>query len=187
VRGIPLSRSEGIVLCLAFLGLSGLVSCTAGDPPTRTVKFDQDMLELSISDVWQLERSTEEGLVFFQNELDDVRLHIAARIESFGFPLKLLAVKSLIGKELNLEYGGVSTRVSLGGNAMIKYSPDVTDEYDDALRMEEWVLAKPVGYGDIARVEISLTLPATTQSHSAIPMLVERLDKQVGDARIPRV
>jgi len=93
----------------------------------------------------------------------------------------------MIGKELNVEYGGVSTRVSLGGNAMIKYSRDVTDEYDDVLRREEWVLVKPIGHGDLTRVELSLRIPAATWRDAAIPVLVERLDKQVGDARIPRV
>jgi len=139
-----------------------------------------------ISDLWELEKSTDEGRVYIHKELEDVRLHFSSVTEDFGNPLRVTDVKSLIGRELNLKYGGVSTRVSLGGNAMIKYTRAALDDAGGEVRQEEWVVAKPVGHSDIARVEISLRIPVHAESHPSIPILIEGLDKQVGDARIPR-
>jgi hypothetical protein len=169
-----------LVLVTASLGCSG-------DPePTRRVQLGEGLLDMMISDLWELEETTDEGRVYIHKEFENVRLYFSSSTEDFGNPLRVTAVKSLIGRELNLKYGGVSTRVSLGGNAMIKYTRTIVDEAGGEVRLEEWVVAKPVGHSDIARVEISLRIPVHAESHPSIPALIEGLDKQVGDARIPR-
>jgi len=176
------SRSLLAVLMLC----SAVVGC-GGDPePTRRVQLENGLLDMMISELWELEENTDEGRVYLHKEFENVRLHLSTDTEDFGNPLRVTAVKSMIGRELNLKYGGVSTRVSLGGNAMIKYTRTVVDEGGAELRLEEWVVAKPVGHSDIARVEISLRIPAEAENHPSIPALIEGLDKRVGDARIPR-
>ena len=172
------------ILFAAFLCLIG---CSEDPEPLRRVQLGGGALDIMISQDWDLERETENGRVYLHRDLEDVRLHFADSTENFGSPLRVPDVKSLIGKELNIEYGGVSSRVSLGGNAMMKYVRLVPDDAGEDLRSEEWVLAKPVGYGDIARVEISLRIPEHVEIDPAIPRLVDSLDRQVGDARIPRV
>ncbi|MBJ21248.1 MAG: hypothetical protein GY910_02645 [bacterium] len=106
-----------IVSCLV-----SLLVCSDDGGPTRLVQIGQGMLDMAISDRWELERSTEEGRIYFHREHEALRLHIWGWGENMGQPLRVTDVKSLVGRELNLAYGGVSTRVSLGGNAMIKYT-----------------------------------------------------------------
>jgi hypothetical protein len=144
------------------------------------------MLDMAISDRWELESSSEEGRVYFHREHDALRLRFEARIENVGQPLRVRDLKSMVGRELNYEFGGVSTRVSFGGNAMIKYTREFQDEYDDSIHSEEWVLVRPTGFDDMTRVEISLWIPESMRSSPGIPALIEELDKQLGDARIPR-
>ena len=163
-----------------------LFACSSEDEPTRSVQFGEGLLDMAISDAWELESSTDAGRVYTHKDLDEVRLHFEGRTEDLGQPVNLVGVKGMVGKELNRAYGGVSTRVSMGGNAMIRYKREVMDEYDEPLHSEEWVLVKPVGFSDMARVEISLRMPAGSVGHPKIPELMDRLDKQVGDARIPR-
>ena len=169
-----------LVLCV--------LGCGAGDErPTQAVQFGHGMLDMSIADAWQLESADEESRVYVHRDYEALRLELAGITEEFGHPLRVVDVKSLIGKELNRIHGGVSTRVSLGGNAMIKYTSDLIDEYDDAIHTEDWVLAKPTGQGDITRIEISLHIPEDLRTHPKIAALIEQLDLQAGDARIPRV
>ncbi len=86
------------------------------------------MLDMAISELWELESSTDEGRVYFHREHEDLRLHFVAWTENVGQPMRVTDVKSIVGRELNGRYGGVSTRVSLGGNAMITYTRERTDE-----------------------------------------------------------
>ncbi len=83
---------------------------------------------MAISELWELESSTDEGRVYFHREHEDLRLHFVAWTENVGQPMRVTDVKSIVGRELNGRYGGVSTRVSLGGNAMITYTRERTDE-----------------------------------------------------------
>ena len=173
-----------------FLVISLLVStgigCSGEPAPTRPVQL-AGFLDMKIDDAWDLEASGPEGRVYLHRQLGEVRLHIEARNEDLeGGPLQVQSVKSLLGRELNSVYGGVISRVSMGGNAMIHYERAVTDEYDDTLHSEEWVLARPSGYSHIARIDISLQMPPEIASDPRIIALVEGLDQQVGDARIPQ-
>ncbi len=173
----------GLLLGLAF----GAVGCSGDEAPTRPVTLG-NRLDMVIADAWELEGGDARSLVFVHRELGEVRLHIAAHEEEFpGGPLTVQSVKSTLGRDLNLQYGGVVSRISMGGNAMIRYARDVTDEYDDTLRSEEWVLARPAGYQQIARIQISLQMPPEAAGDPRVAEIVEALDRRVGDAKIPAV
>ena len=171
--------SVALSLCAMLIGCGS-------DEPTRVVQFDEGRLEMAISEDWELEISSLLDRVYAHNEIDNLRLHIVSRIDDYGSPLQVPHIKGVIGKELNLQYGGVTSRVSLGGNAMMRYTRSVADESGEEMRAEEWVIARPIAYSHVARVDISLRIPTTAQSHPSIATLIDRLDKQVGDARIPR-
>jgi len=182
-----MSLSASLRCCLVVLCSWAALACGGGDEmPTQAVQFGRGMLDMSIGDVWQLESASDEARVYVHRDYEELRLELEGITEEFGHPLRVSDVKSIIGKELNRTYGGVSTRVSLGGNAMIKYHRDLIDEYDDAIRTEDWVLAKPTGQGDITRIEISLRMPEALRANPKIAALIEQLDRQAGDARIPR-
>ncbi len=174
-----------------FVGASLLLCAVAcggrDDVPTQAVQFGRGMLDMSIGEVWQLESASDEARVYIHRDYEALRLELAGITEAFGHPLRVTDVKSMIGKELNRLHGNVSTRVSFGGNAMIKYHRDLVDEYDDAIHTEDWVIAKPTGQGDITRIEISLRIPEDLRTNPKIAALIEQLDRQAGDARIPRV
>ncbi len=171
-----------------FLILLALLvgACSTQSAPSKPVQMDYEMLDMLISEDWQLETAEPQNLVYTHNGLANVSLHFSSRLDEFGSPLQVAHVKSMIGKELNRQYGGVRTRISLGGNAMVDYSRDLVDDDDVSLRAREWVVAKPVGHGDIVRVLISLQSPATAETDTSISEMIEVLDKQIGDARIPR-
>ena len=50
---------------------------------------------------------------------------------------------------------------------------------------QNWVVAHPLGYGAVARVAITLKVPDGEQGTPEFQALVEALDKQVGDAKMP--
>lgn len=173
-----------LVLAACAALLSG---CSEEPEPTQRVQYGTDLLDMVISDRWALESSTPDEHVYRHKDVDDVRLRLSNQVEDFGQPLRIPQVKAIVGKELNMTYGGVSTRVSLGGNAMIKYTRFSDDaDLSEAMRLEEWVLAKPTGHSEILRVEISLQIPPESEEDPALPSIIHTLDQQVGDARIPR-
>ena len=180
---------RAVLRTLPLVSLLAVVAACSGqdEVPTQAVQFGYGMLDMSIGDVWQLESASDEARVYVHRDYEELRLELEGITEEFGHPLRVTDVKSIIGKELNGIHGNVSTRVSLAGNAMIKYHRDVIDEYDDAIHTEDWVLAKPTGQGDITRIEISLRIPEDLRTNPKIPALIEQLDRQAGDARIPRV
>ena len=168
------------------LGLALWVAGCSADRPTRVVQFGQEMLDMVIWEDWVPETVESQSRVYTHAKLENVRLHISSRLDDFGTPLQVTHVKSIVGKELNRTYGGVLTRVSLCGNALIDHSREIVGEDDDRIRVQEWVIARPVGYGHIARVLISLQIPPSAQAEPSIPEMIDALDKQAGDARIPR-
>lgn len=161
-------------------------ACTAEKEPTVRVQLGQSALDMMISDQWKREESSTESRSYRHKRFTGVELHLSSEVEDLGSPLLVPHVKELIAKELNRRFGGVSTRVSLGGNAMIKYSRMDEDDYGDSRRREEWVIAKPVGFSEVLRVSISLRIPEVAESYEGLPALISALDRRVGDARIPR-
>lgn len=175
------------MMAIGLLASLGLVACSGDPPPTQRIVHGADMLDMQISDRWTLESSDDDMDVYVHRDFFDVRLHVTAHIEAFGQPLQVRNVKSLIGRELNQQHGGVTARVSLGGNAMLSLARQEVDEYDETVHIEQWVIARPVGHGDIARVELQLRMPEERRADPALVPILEALDQHIGDARIPRV
>lgn len=173
-----------VVLLAAALGLAG---CSAEEPPTRRLQWGPDLIDMAISEDWDVERDDAAERIYAHPDYDGLRLHVSGGTEEFGHPLRVTDVKSMIGREINHEFGGAITRMSLAGNAMIRYARERVDDYDDPLHCVEWILAKPVGHGDFARVEISLRMPPEVRARPEVQALIEVLDRRVGDAKIPRV
>lgn len=171
-----------VILCLTLVS----IGCGGNAEPTQRVQLGPQLLDMAIDESWELEESTPADRTYSHTRMHDVRLSFSSETEDIGQPLQVAHVRSLIGKEMNGRYGGVSARVSFGGNAMIKYTRNEVDSDGESVRLEEWVLGKPFGYGGIARVSISLRIPASADGTPEIEALLETLDKQVGDATIPR-
>lgn len=93
-------------------------------------------------------------------------------------------VRSAIGSELNLRYGGVNARLGYGGNAVLSYQYSMK-EGSKKMYTQNWVVAHPYGYGAIARVAITLKVPDGQQETPEFKALVEIIDNQVGDAKMP--
>ncbi len=158
------------------------LACGSHPEPTQPVNFGNGLLSMSISESWVLLRGTESEVVYEHPTLGEVRLSLEDETrDDFGIPLSVAAVKSIVGKELNHDYGGVRTRVSLSGNAMIDYARELIED-GEVLHTQNWVVAKPSGIGSILRVAITLNMPEELQSEPALLSLIETLDKQVGDA-----
>lgn len=179
----PLVGMVCLLVCLTLVGCSRSEDTT----PTRAVQFGAGALEMRIDADWELADSSTGRRTYVHREHEGLALRMESLVEEFGLPLQVRAVKAMIGKELNLEYGGVWDRVTLTGLAMLRYSVETLDDYDDPVHNERWVLAKPTGQGDITRIEFELAIPEALSKRPGVLALVERLDVQVGDARIPRV
>lgn len=184
----PSTRRSAFVLFVgALAALVGTLGCSDDPPPTQQIGYGADYLDMQISDRWTLESSDESEDVYVHADFFDVRLHVTARVDEFGQPLQVSQIRSIIGRELNSEHGGVTARTSLGGNAMLSLARQDVDEYDEPVHIEHWVLARAVGHGDIARIELSLRMTPERRADPKVAPIVEALDRRIGDARIPRV
>jgi len=168
------------IVASAFAALA--LACGSPAEPTQLVDFGNGLLSMSISESWVPLRTTRSEAVYEHPTLGEVRLSLEDESRhDFGMPLTVSAVKSIVGTELNGTYGGVRTRFSLGGNAMIDYERELTED-GEALHSQNWVVAKPAGVGSILRVAISLNVPEELRSEPAVLSLIESLDQQVGSA-----
>jgi hypothetical protein len=158
------------------------LACGSDPEPTQSVNFGDGLLRMSISESWVLLRATQSEVVYEHPTLGEVRLSLEDETRSdFDIPLTVTAVKSIVGRELNGAYGGVRSRVSLSGNAMIDYARELVED-GEVFHSQNWVVAKPYGVGSILRVAITLNVPEELRSDPAVLSLIESLDKQVGDA-----
>lgn len=174
-------------LSFAFLALLLFsLGCGGGEEPTQRVQLGPQLLDMAISDQWEIEDGTDASRIYRHSQLHDLRLSFSAETQDMGQPLQVRHVKSLIGKEINRRYGGASAHLTFGGNAMIKYARTEQDSDGESVRLQEWILGKPFGHSAVARISISLRIPASLEANPELAELVDRLDKQVGDATIPQ-
>ena len=153
------------------------LACGSHSEPTQPLNFANGLLNMSISENWVLLRATDSEVVYEHSTLGEARLRLEDESQhDFGGPLTVVAVKSIVGKELNGTYGGVRTRISLPGNAMIDYARELNED-GELLHSQNWVVAKPYGIGTIQRVAITLSMPKALRADPAILSLIESLDK----------
>lgn len=172
---------------LARIGLmAAMVLVAAGcssKAPEQPLTFNDGILDMSISQDWVLLRDAGKKAWFKHAVLDDVKLSFEDQTEDLGQPLTVSAVRGMIGSELNLKHGSVNARFGLGGCAVLSYARELDE--GDPVFTQNWVVAHPYGYGAVARVAITLSAPPGRQATTEFQELIEVLDRQVGDAKMP--
>jgi hypothetical protein len=154
--------------------------------PVQKINFNKGRLSMDLSQKWVLQRDSGKKAYYRLGDSEDVRLSFEDQSRDYGTPMTVRAVKGSIGSELNLQYGGVDARLSYGGNALLTYEREVKEGRKKVFT-HNWVVAHPLGATAIARVAITLKVPAGQQNSPDIAAVIDLLDKQVGDATIPEV
>ena len=111
---------------------------------------------------------------------DGITLSFEDKSSDFGMPLTTPAVKSMIGSQLNGQFGRVTARLTLKGSALLTYPREKLEDREKVYT-HNWVLAKPYGRGIIMRVDITLRMPVSQKDAPQVHELIAVLDKQVGD------
>ena len=187
MRSLPIWRSLFALTLGCAVGLGGLSFLGCGkSEPVQAVNFHEGRLSMGIAPAWVLQRDSGAKAFYRFGDANGVRLSFEDQTRDWGTPMTVASVRSAIGSELNLAYGGVNARLSYSGNAILSYARKAKEGRKQVLT-HNWVVARPVGYGAIARVAITLKVPAEQEHSPEILALVESLDKQVGDAVMPEV
>jgi hypothetical protein len=172
------------VLTLGLVACGALALACSKPEPVQPVSFHNGRLSLGISPEWVLQRDAGDSAFYRLGDADGVRLVFQDQTRDYGAPMTVMAVRSSIGSELNLAYGGVDAKLSYSGNAVLCYSRDV-DEGRKKIYTRNWVVARPLGYSAVARVAITLKVPSGSEHDPRILALVDSLDRQIGDATMP--
>ena len=181
---LQISLMSNAVLGAYVLGaLLVTVGCKPAEP-TQQISFNEGRMDVAISEKWVLQRSSGDKMYFKHSENENMRLAIQDQTRDLGQPMTVAAVKGSIGSELNMRFGGVTARLSYGGNALLDYGQAVK-EGRNKLYTHNWVVARPYGYGAIARVAITLKVPHDAKNDPAVLAVKKSLDKHIGDATMP--
>ena len=122
MRNPTIGRSLFALLVCA-LGLGGVSALGCGKPePVQPVNFHDGRLSMGIAPAWVLQRDSGTKTFYQLAGAKGVRLSFEDQTQDWGTPLTLAAVRSAIGSELNLAYGGVTARLSYSGNALLSYA-----------------------------------------------------------------
>lgn len=167
---------RAFVGCLAQLLLLG---CSAA-PEFQTVSY-QKLVSFQLPTAWAARGEVDGELQFVHSEHPDVELWVKGETQDLGYAVNTAGLRSLIGREVNLEYGGAVSRLSLGGNAVIRY-PTQGDGQDepDAVR---WIVARPWSGTHMLRLDVSIEYPAGDLPPAELEELVAEIDPTVSDAR----
>jgi hypothetical protein len=174
-----MTRFLTLLVCGAVLALG----CSKPEP-TQAVYFNKGTLNMNISDQWELSKDGGKKVYWRYGPDQQIRLSFVDQTRDYGTPMSVQAVRGAIGSELNLQHGGVNARLGLGGSAILSYKKKVK-EGSKKMFTQNWVVAAPYGYGAVARVAITLKVPDGTQGTPEFQAIVDSLDRQVGDAKMP--
>jgi hypothetical protein len=180
-------RRHAAFSCLLSLALALTFSLALGcssKEPEQPVSFNDGILNMAISDQWVLQRDGGKKAYWRHGLASDIKLSFEDQTRDYGAPMSVQGVRSAIGSELNLRYGGVDARLGFGGNAVLTYKR-TTKEGSKKMFTQNWVVAHPYGYGAVARVAITLKVPDGQQGTPEFQAIVDSLDRQVGDAKMP--
>lgn len=181
--GIARISALGVKLGGVLVAVAALVACGSSEP-VQSISFNQ-RLNMDISQQWVPAKSQDKKASYKLGEAKGIELLFEDQTRDYGSPMTVQSVRSVIGTELNLRHGGVDARVSMGGNALLAY-PLSTSHGREKVYTHNWVVAKPIGYSGVVRVNITLRVPEGQQSSPEIQAMIETLDKQVGDAVVPQ-
>ena len=172
-----------LLLLLALPLLPVIVAGCSAEPPSQLVRFNEGLLHMKLDDTWVRMQDLGTSMKFGLPGSDDITLSFEDKSSNFGMPLTVPAVKSMIGSDLNRQYGQVKARLTLKGSALLTY-PREKREGRDEVYTHNWVLAKPYGTGIIMRVDITLRTPVSQKDAPQVQELIAVLDKQVGDGAL---
>jgi hypothetical protein len=165
------------------LALTLALGCGSKEPE-QAISFNDGILNMAISEQWVLQRDSGKKAYWLHGAASDAKLSFEDQTRDYGTPMSVQGVRSAIGSELNLRYGGVNARLGYGGTAVLSYKR-TTKEGSKKMFTQNWVVAHPYGYGAVARVAITLKVPDGQQGTPEFQAIVDSLDKQVGDAKMP--
>lgn len=170
------------VLSLISILVFVLALGCASEPELQTVEF-QKLAYFQAPIDWLPKGSTGDGLLFEHAEFPGVRLWVDGRIDQIGGNVTATVIRGMIGKEINLEYGGAISRVSLTGNAVVRWKTEGVEQ--DESDMVNWIVAKPYAGSNIIRMEVSLEYDPDIVDGSEVDALVEQMDPYLSDAGFP--
>ncbi len=173
---------QRLALSLLSVLVLGLALGCAGEPELQTVEFKKFAYFQAPTD-WLPKGNTSDGLLFEHAEYPGVRLWVDGRVDQVGGNITATVIRGMIGKEINLEYGGAISRVSLTGNAVIRWKTEGVEEDDSD--MVNWIVAKPHAGSNVLRMEVSLEYDPDVVDSSEMEALVEQMDPYLSDAGFP--
>ena len=156
----------------------------SNEVPGQDVSFSHGRLNMKLAPEWVLVKDAGKKAYWRHGVSDDIKLSFEDQTQDYGTPMSVQAVRGAIGTELNMAHGGVDARLGLGGTAVLSYKKKVK-EGSRKVYTQNWVVAAPYGYGAVARIAITLKVPDGQQGTPQFQQIVDLLDKQVGDAKIP--
>jgi hypothetical protein len=171
------------LLLLLLLVLPPVIAGCGGEPPSQPVSFNEGLLHMKVADTWVRMQDQGTSMKFRLPGPDGITLSFEDKSFDFGMPITTPVVKGMIGSELNEQFGGVTARLTLKGNALLSY-PRQKQEGREQVYTQNWVLAKPYGTGIIMRVDITLRMPVSQKDTPQVQDLIAVLDKQVGDGAL---
>ena len=174
------------VLCPSFSRASpvlGPSACGESSGPVQQLHWLEGLLHVSISQDWEGVHAERDLMAFMNRSLPEISLVMENKSETWdGPPIPTSAVKSIIGSDLNLEFGGVTARMTFNGNGFSSYPWSYVED-NEAFDTENWVLSR-MTRGDqfIARVDFTLKFPAALKGDPAIADMTKQLDTAIGSA-----
>ena len=179
-----MSISKTRLMTLAFSMFVFALACSKLEP-VQTVQFNKGRLTMAISDQWVLQKDSGKKALWRHGTAQNIKLSFEDQTFDLGMPMTVKSVRGAIGSELNLRHGGVNARIGMGGTAVLSYEKKVKDGSKEVFT-QNWVVAAPIGYSAVARVAITVKVPDGEQFKPEFQALIDSLDKQVGDAKIPQ-
>ncbi|MAE95308.1 MAG: hypothetical protein CL910_11660 [Deltaproteobacteria bacterium] len=166
-------------LLLAWLVLSPIAACSP-PPELQTVSYRQ-LASFQAPEAWASRGEVDGELQFVHARHPEVELWVSGESQDLGHTLTIGHLRSLIGREVNLEYGGAVSRLSMGGNAVVRYPTrgEAQDE-PDAVR---WIVARLWSGSHMLRLDVSIEYLVGDIEPAEFEALVAEIDPTVSDAR----
>lgn len=172
-------RSSVVVLMSLLVFLH--VGC-AGEGDRQTIKY-RGLATFEASPAWTPLESGVEHVGFEHEDYPGVELWITGETEEIGGALSSEHVRALLGREVNLKYGGAVSRLSMEGNAVIRFETEA--EGHGGTDQVRWIVARPWSSGHILRLDVSIEYEPGILSAEELEEIVDDFDPGVADTTFP--
>ncbi len=166
---------------IVVLALGGLLAC-AGESERQTIAY-RGLATFQASPAWTPLPSGEEVVGFEHADYPGVELWITGETEEIGGTLSSEHVRALLGREVNLKYGGAISRLSMEGNAVIRFETEA--EGQGGTDQVRWIVARPWSSGHILRLDVSIEYEPGVVSADELEEIVADVDPGVSDTYFP--